>query len=98
MLLNELQKIQSTINKYKVLSKDEIYTILVKEKLQTSLNNYQIEIDSDFTITNLVQLRYNAKFVQGWKAAKNYVITKLNKISENQLDYKNNEEEDEYYD
>ena len=98
MLLNELQKIQSTINKYKVLSKDEIYTILVKEKLQTSLNNYQIEIDSDFTITNLVQLRYNAKFVQGWKAAKNYVITKLNKISENQLDYKNKEEEDEYYD
>lgn len=98
MLLNELQKIQSTINRYKDLSKDELYTILVKEKLQTSLNNYQIEIDSDFTITNLVQLRYNAKFVQGWKAAKNYVITKLNKISENQLDYKNKEEEDEYYD
>ncbi len=98
MLLNELEKIQSTINIYKDLSKDEIYTLLVKEKLQTNLSNYQIEIDSEFTITNLVELRYNAKFVNGWKAAKTYVIKKLNKISECQLDYKNYEEEDEDYD
>ncbi len=88
MLKEYLEWILEDFKPYEGYSKQELLTLFIQEKLNTSTTNYMEELqnDSSLTFKELAEARYRdpVYMSQGWKAAKMYATKRLQELQNKQ--------------
>ena len=88
MLLEKLKLISIELNKYANLSKEEVFTLCVKEKLDASLEKYLKELNIDLkNYDYMMNTDFDLKFVDQDKA-RTRTFKRLVKIQKEQSEKK----------
>lgn len=88
MWKENIESIIEDLKAYEGLTKEQLLTLFIQQKLSVNTTNYveELENDSSLTFQQLAEARYHdpVYMSQGWKAAKAYATRRLEEIQNKQ--------------